>query len=120
MGSLHVQERGATDPKALGVPAYPGARLSERDAKLVDLDFDFGENHKQFGIRSADFVTDDSVEKVLEFYRKELPHWIVATKRRGGFEMKYSEDGYKRFIHIREDNGHTHINIAQVSEDGNS
>ncbi len=116
VGSLHVQERRSADARELGVPAYPGARLSERDGKLVDLDFDFGNGRKQVGIRAADFITDDNVDKVLAYYRKELPHWIVANKRHG-FEMKYSEDGFKRFIHIREENGHTRIGIAQVAED---
>lgn len=117
LGSMQVKEGHQADPKALGIPEYPGARPSERQGKRVNLDFDFGDAHKTVGIRAAEFVTDDSADKVVAWYRHELPHWIVASKRRG-FEMKYSEDGYKRFIAIREEDGHTHIGIAQVTDDG--
>jgi hypothetical protein len=53
---------------------------------------------------------------VTEFYRHQLPHWIVSEKRHGGLQMEYSEDGYKRFVAIRERDGRTRIGLASMGE----
>ena len=55
-------------------------------------------------------------EKVTDYYRRELPHWIIGEKHDGGFRMEYSEDGYKRIVAITTNHGRTHIGLASVGE----
>lgn len=116
VGSVRVRERARPGAGSLGVPVYPGARLSESDSKLVNVELDFGPRSQELGITAAVYTSDDPVEKVVEFYRRQLPHWIVAQKRRGGFQMEYTEGGYKRMIAIHRDDGRTRIAIAQIGE----
>lgn len=115
IGSIRVQEQARLDPAQAGLPVYPGARAEEVDSKSVSLELDFGSEHKELTIVAAEYATDDAVEKVVEFYRKELPHWIVS-KRQGRVRMEYSEKGHRRFIAISEKRGHTCIALAQVGE----
>lgn len=115
-GSVRVEESGRLDPAKAGIPVYPGATAEERKGKSVSLELDFGSEHKEVTIIGAHYTTSDPVEKVLEFYRKELPHWIVAKKRRGWVQMEYSEQGYKRFVGIGEQGSRTRIVLAQVGE----
>jgi hypothetical protein len=115
-GSLRVQEGGRLDPAKAGIPVYPGATAEESESKSFSLDLDFGPEHKEVTIIGAHYTTSDSLEKVVEFYRRELPHWIVAKKRRGWVQMEYTEQGYKRFVGISERHGQTRIVLAQVGE----
>jgi hypothetical protein len=115
-GSVRVQESGRLDPVKAGIPVYPGATTEELESKSVSVELDFGSEHKEVTFIGAHYATDDPVDKVVEFYRKELPHWIVAHKGHARFQMQYSEQGYKRFIGIRERHGHTRITLAQVGE----
>ena len=59
----------------VGLPAYPGAALyKDKDNDgAVDMGFSFGESH--FRIVAADYVSPDSPDKILAFYRKPLSHY---------------------------------------------
>jgi len=115
-GSVRVHESGRLDPAKAGIPVYPGAAAEEWDSKSVSLELDFGSEHKEVTIIGAHYSTKDPVDTVVEFYKKELPHWIVVKKRRRGVQMEYSEQGYKRFIVVTEKHGRTRIVLAQVGE----
>jgi hypothetical protein len=115
IGSMRVQEHKRLDPKLIGVPVYPGAEREDENG-AASVDFSFDSKHKEFTLLAAEYSTDDSIEKVTEFYRHQLPHWIVSEKRHGGLQMEYSEDGYKRFVAIRERDGRTRIGLASVGE----
>jgi len=115
-GSVRVHESGRLDPAKAGIPVYPGAAAEQREGKAVSFELDFGSEHKEVTIIGARYSTEDAVDKVVEFYRKELPHWIVAKKRHGWVQMEYSEQGYKRFVGIGERHGRTRIVLAQVGE----
>jgi hypothetical protein len=115
-GTVRVQEGGRLDPARAGIPVYPGAATEEVESKSVSLELDFGSGHKEVTFIGAHYVTGDPVDKVVEFYRKELPHWIVAHKGHARFQMEYSDQGYRRFIGIREHHGQTRITLAQVGE----
>ncbi|HLM98137.1 MAG TPA: hypothetical protein VK335_02580 [Bryobacteraceae bacterium] len=115
IGSLRVQEDKKLDPKLIGVPVYPNAvRNDNNHAASVDFSFDSG--HKAFTVIAADYTTDDSIEKVKEFYHHELPHWMITQRFNGSVHMEYTEDGYKRIIAITEKHGQTHIALASVGE----
>lgn len=115
-GAVRVQESGPLDPAKAGIPVYPGAATEEPESKSVSVELDFGPEHKQVTFIGAHFVTGDPVDKVVEFYRKELPHWTLAHKGRARFQMEYSESGCRRFIGIRERHGQTRITLAQIGE----
>jgi hypothetical protein len=116
IGSLRVKEHMKLDPKLIGVPVYPGAMREDNDGHAASVDFSFDSGHKEFTVLAAEYSTGDSVEKVKEFYHRELPHWIISQKRHGGLRMEYTEDGYKRIVTITEKEGRTHIGLASVGE----
>ncbi len=68
--ALHANTH--TSAADIGVPAYPGAKLwKDADSdSAVDLGFTFGET--TFKLMAASYVTSDSPEQVLAFYRKPL------------------------------------------------
>jgi len=115
IGSMRLQEHKKLDPKAIGVPVYPNAvRNDENHAASVDFSFDSG--HKGFTVLAAEYTTDDSLDKVKEFYHQELPHWMITQRYNGGVHMEYTEDGYRRIVAITEKHGQTHIALASVGE----
>ncbi|MGA2592781.1 MAG: hypothetical protein ABSH32_22950 [Bryobacteraceae bacterium] len=117
-GSVRVRET-RLDPTALGVPVYPGAVRNEDSHKLADFHFDFGGKHKEFAVAAAEYRTYDRPEKVVDFYRDKLPHWMVSEDRHGacrGMRLSLKEGGYKKFIAIYEDDGETRIALASVGE----
>lgn len=116
IGSMRVQEHKRLDPKLIGVPVYPGAVRDDADGKAATVEFNFDSGHKEFTVVAAEYSTGDPVEKVTEFYHRELPHWIISEKHDGGFRMEYSEDGYKRIVAITTKHGRTHIGLASVGD----
>jgi hypothetical protein len=116
IGSMRVQQHKKLDPKLIGVPVYPGAMREDEDGHAASIDFSFDSGHKEFTMLAAEYSTDDSLEKVKEYYHRELPHWMISQKRDGPFRMEYTEDGYKRIVVISEKQGKTWIGLASVGE----
>jgi hypothetical protein len=115
IGSMRVQQYQRLDPKVIGVPVYPGAVRHDHTG-AASFDFSFDSGHKEFTFLAAEYSTNDSIDKVREFYHRELPHWIISQRLRGGVKMEYTEDGYKRIVAIHEQDGETHIGLASVGE----
>jgi hypothetical protein len=115
VGSLRVQAHKRLDPKLIGVPVYPGA-IRQDDNHAASVDFSFDSTHKEFTLLAAEYSTDDSIDKVKEFYHHALPHWIISQKHDSNMHMEYTEDGYKRIIAITERDGRTHIGLASMGE----
>jgi len=115
IGSMRVQEHASLDPKVIGVPVYPGAVREDHNG-AASFDFNFDSAHKEFSILAAEYTTGDSIDKVKEFYHRELPHWMISQRRHGGLKMEYTEDGYKRIVAITERDGRTHIALASIGE----
>jgi hypothetical protein len=116
VGSMQVRPHRRLDPKTVGIPVYPGAIREDDDGHAASFEFDSGFSHKEFTILAAEYSTPDSVDRVRDFYSKELPHWIVSKSRHSRLRMEYTEGGYKRFIVIDEKHGRTHIALASVGE----
>ncbi len=116
IGSMRVQAHKRLDPKAIGVPVYPGAVREDENGGGASFEFDFDSAHKEFTVLAAEYSTDDSMDKVKEFYRRELPHWMISQSRHGRVQMDYTEDGYKRIVAIHEQDGRTRIGLASVGE----
>jgi hypothetical protein len=115
-GSVHVRDNARFDPKHMGVPIYPGAIREEDSRKLASFRFDFGDVHKAFAVSAATYRTSDSIDRVTDFYRAELPHWLISQKEDGGLQLSFTRHGYKRFVAICEDDGETRIALASVGE----
>jgi hypothetical protein len=72
------------DPKQLGVSIYPGARVEKKtnDDKGANLSLDWGKDSTH--LYAQTYVTPDSPEKVLAFYRKQLAKYGKVLECRGG------------------------------------
>jgi hypothetical protein len=59
----------------IGLPAYPGATLVKEtdDDNTADLGFTFGNTH--FRLMVAKYITTDTPDRVLAFYRKPLSRY---------------------------------------------
>jgi hypothetical protein len=70
---LHANSHGSA--AEVGLPAYPGATLvkGSEDDENADFGFAFGDSH--FRVVVAKYVTTDSPERVLAFYRKPLSRY---------------------------------------------
>lgn len=62
-----------------GVPVYPGATAQEGGGQLS-----FGD---KFSIGGQDFVTDDSVEQVVEFYKEKLGSDLSVVQNEGNYRL---------------------------------
>ena len=111
IGSLRVNSRESVDARSAGIPVYPRAELSRDDAKSATIQLDLGDEHADLHVVAAVYRTEDSVDAVKEFYKKELPHAIL-TKR----GLEYTEGGFKRIIVIERSHGHTRIALASFGE----
>jgi len=71
--ALHANSNASA--VSIGLPAYPGATLykdADNDS-AADLGVTFNDFH--FSLLAANYVTSDSPEKVLSFYRKPLSRY---------------------------------------------
>jgi hypothetical protein len=115
-GSVRVRDNARLDPKHMGVPIYPGAIRVHDSRNLASFHFDFGDVHKAFAISAAEYRTSDSVDQVTDFYRDQLPHWLISQKENGCMQLSFTRHGYRRFVAIHEDDGETRIALASVGE----
>jgi len=71
--NLNVHANSHVTAKDIGLPAYPGAipfKDKDNDSSSADLLFLLNTFH--FSLKTASYVTTDSPDHVLEFYRKPL------------------------------------------------
>jgi hypothetical protein len=71
--NLNVHANSHATAKDIGLPEFPGATPftdDDSDSSSADLDFLLKSFH--FSIKAASFVTTDSPEHILAFYRKPL------------------------------------------------
>lgn len=75
IGDLHVNE--GADVRDTGLSLYPGAKPAPKepgdDKKSANVNLSFG----GFGLKvvAAEFVSDDTSDKVLDYYNKQLQHF---------------------------------------------
>jgi hypothetical protein len=115
-GDVRVRESAAFDPQRMGMPVYPGAVRNRNRHKLTSVHLDFGEKHKEFSVVAAEYRTGDSLDKVTEFYRHQLPHWMLSHERHGGTQLELNDGGYRKMVAIYEDDGSTRIALASIGD----
>jgi hypothetical protein len=72
LGGVHVSNQ--VDVADVGLPAYPGARLKEKDADGGDKSANVNISGFGFGIKviALEYQSDDTPAKVLSFYKDQL------------------------------------------------
>lgn len=116
VGTLRVKGHARLDPRALGVPIYPGAVREQVDGGSASVELDWDSRHTELALVAADYSTDDAADQVIDFYKRELPHWMVSHSHKHGFQMELTDRGYRRFIAISEREGRTHIALASLGK----
>jgi hypothetical protein len=118
-GNFTMRAHENAGSAAVGVPLYPGARNGVR-SNGGDAVFEWssknGAHDRGFAVSASEMVTGDPLEKVVAFYKAQLPDWIIINERDGATRIELAEGGYKRIIAIRERHDGTHIGVASVGE----
>jgi hypothetical protein len=68
--SLHAKSHATAED--IGLPVYPGAKPFQDKDSDSSADLGFALNSVHFGLQVANFVTKDSRDQVLAFYKKAL------------------------------------------------
>ncbi|HET9182845.1 MAG TPA: hypothetical protein VFP59_11980 [Candidatus Angelobacter sp.] len=89
-GSLRVR-KGPIDPKETGLAAYPGAQQETSTNDDDNSSANVNISSSLFGMKLSvlKYQTDDSPEKVLSFYRKQMSHYGKVIDCTGGFNMSF-------------------------------
>jgi len=111
VGSIHVnKDMSASDT---GLPAYPNAKPAEdsEDAKSANVNIDTA----KFGLNviAVKFRTDDSPEKVLDFYRQKLKAMGPVSECHGSFDLNVKNKGQEQEIRCEEKPGETELMIGE-------
>jgi hypothetical protein len=117
-GQLSIHAHDTPGSVATDVPFYPGARRRKNSGgdAVVEWNSNIGGHDRGFSVTATEMVTSDSVDTVLNYYRAQLPNWIVINEHEGGVRLELRHGGYKRIIAIRDRNDGTHIGVASVGE----
>ncbi len=71
--NLNVHANSHATAKDIGLPVYPGATpFKDKDSDSSSADLGFLLNSFHFSVRVASFVTADSPDQVIQFYRRPL------------------------------------------------
>jgi len=89
----------------LGIDLYPSARVLKGNTATI------GGMHTV----EAEFETDDSAEKVMEFYSSKLPNANVTTKDQNHYAIVSTDNNNLITIKIEPASGKTRIKIANVT-----
>src|ERR1700722_1481382 len=95
--SVHAHEK--TGGSVAGIPSYPGARVREDGGGNATFEWSSNRDGKDkgFAVSAQDMITDDSVRQVADFYRRQLPNWLV-TKEGREVKMELKDGGKNRII----------------------
>jgi len=91
----------------LGIEVYPGARVLKEGAASVT----FGGMHTT----TANFESDDSVEKVCGFYKPKFPNPTVTTSDQGRCTIVSNDRRNMVTINIQAAGDKTKIQISSVT-----
>jgi len=107
-GSLSVKE-GGSDIKDTGLSLYPGARQKtdsddERHSANVNI------SSSLFGLKvvALKYESDDSADKVLGYYRKEMGKYGKVMDCTGGFNMNFRHHDGNAEVTCDDRNGSDH------------
>ena len=113
LGNMSLNARKDLDPSTIGIPIYPGATKSD-DRGGAELQLDAGDFHKEFDAAGALFYTDDSVEKVREYYQEKFPDWKSQSDDKTGWHIETHDGQHIRSVSVKSSNGRTSITVASL------
>jgi hypothetical protein len=117
-GHLSVRAHEKAGTAASEVPLYPGARTAKDSGgdAVVEWSSDTGQSDHGFSVSASEMITSDPLEKVVDYYRAQLPNWVIVNERDGAIRLELREGGYKRIVGIHRRHDGTHIGVASVGE----
>lgn len=116
-GHLSIKAHETMDPAAMGIPMYPGARRKgDSGGASFQWSSSDGKADKGLSIAAGEMITQDSADKVLAWYKSQLPNWAVVVENDKLTHVELKEGGYKRFVAIKDEHDGTHIAVASVGE----
>ena len=117
-GHLEVRAHDKAGTAVKDIPIYPGAHSSERHGgdAVVQWSSNKDGGDKGFSVSASESITSDSLDKVVDYYRTQLPNWMITKQSSGHVEFELHQGGYKRIVGIREEHDGTHIGVASVGE----
>lgn len=116
-GQFSIRAHEDLDPAIIGLPLYPGAHR-RKDSGMATFEWTSpdGKEDKGVAVGGASLITEDPEEKVLAWYREQLPKWIVVADRDGSTRFELNKGGFKRMIIIHEKSDGTHIGVASIGD----
>ncbi|HXJ40054.1 MAG TPA: hypothetical protein VNH18_12325 [Bryobacteraceae bacterium] len=117
-GHINIRAHENMDPTAIGVPVYPGAtrRRDNNGGASFQWTSSDGRDEKGVSVAAGEYVTSDPADKVLSWYRAQLPNWLIVTGEDGVEHLELREGGYKRIVAIKRKFDGTHIAVASVGD----
>ena len=119
--SLSVRE-GHTDVRDTGLPAYPGARLKKNgDEDHNNANVDVSSSLIGLKVVAMRYESDDSPDKVLSFYRKEMGKYGKVVDCTGGFGLNFHghRDKNAEVTCEGHDSGHDYKEELKVGTENN-
>lgn len=112
---LHANDHAT--PAEIGLPAYPGATLYKdpNNDAAFDLGYTFGGSH--FRLMASNYVTTDSPDKVLAFYRKPLSRYGEVLECKDGKPVGSLTSTRSGLTCAGENGGHVQVNGHSDSND---
>lgn len=118
VGSFDVKKE--VSEAQLGLPIYPGAaRIKEGDnGATISLGLP---EHNNVRIVAAKYTTPDSLDKVRDFYQKQLGTEVTKFKDRDAegktvFEIKRPKD--EKIVALKSESDSTEIDLVRIVESG--
>jgi hypothetical protein len=85
VGDLHVSEQA--DIRDVGLPVYPGAKPAPQDdSDKENANVNLSVPGFTLKVAAAEFISDDSPEKIVAFYDKELQKYGKPIQCRGAWK----------------------------------
>jgi hypothetical protein len=110
IGTLDSEPQGILDPRLAILPLYPGAMREDPASAQTVTRMDL--NHGVLQEVSSNYWTPDSLDKVWQFYRCQLPDWPRNLDDSMGKELIHPEQDGVRLIRITRQNDRTIIEIC--------
>lgn len=108
-GSLSVKE-GSSDIKDTGLALYPGARVTKDNDDDNHHSANVNISSSFFGVKVVvlKYQSDDSSDKVLSFYRKDMGRYGKVLDCTGGFSMDFHHHDKDAEVTCDDHNGPGH------------
>lgn len=117
-GNLSVRAHEKAGTAVKDIPFYPGAHNVKDNGgdAVIQWTSNNDKTNAGFSVSASEMVTSDSLDKVVDWYRAQLPNWIIAKRTGRSAEFELRNGGYKRIIGISEHSDGTHIGVATIGE----